>query len=322
MIPIIPSTAAKGGVGKSTLAVNLSYCFHLLGLKPLIIDLDPQGSATRFLANTHRNSDVNRLAALKTRADIEAELEHLKTFSVEARDSVVSLLTGNAVTPLEFHGVGLVGYAHGANDQIARLSNIEHQERFIEALNATIQSYQPDLVFIDTPPSNMDAGSFAIAIATHLLIPLEATEEGLRGAIIADHQRQVINRRNQREKHDAVVEIAGVVPMDVHRSILSRKMVECARIAFPSELTSAINHAATIGEACTEGLPVIAYEAKMKGIVKPYELYGHRYHKAGRQIMQVATEVGVRIGVLTETAPPIVDAAEATNPQDLTGASS
>lgn len=303
-IPIIPSVAAKGGVGKSTLSVNLSHCFALMGLKPLIIDLDPQGSATRFLGNTHRLADVNRLATLTSKEAIMAELEHLKSFALEEQQSVVNLLQGKAVNPLQFHGVGIVGYAHGANELFSHLSSIDHQEEFIEAMNKTIEIYKPDLVMIDTPPSNMEAGSFAISIATHILIALEATEEGLRGAIIADKQRQIINKRNLREGRKIEVAIAGVVPMDVYRSTLCTRMLQCAKVAFGDSVTSQIDHAATIGEACVEGLPVIAYEEKMQGVVPKYQVKGRRYHKAGRQIIQVATEVGFKIG-LCEPAEPI-----------------
>jgi chromosome partitioning protein len=303
-IPIIPSVAAKGGVGKSTLTVNIAHCFAIMGLKPLIIDLDPQGSATRFLGNTHRLAEVNRLATLTTKEAILAELEHLKSFALEEEESVVNLLHGRPVKPRSFHNVGIVGYAHGANEQFSKLASIDHQEEFIEALNLTISDYKPDLVIIDTPPSNMEAGSFAISIATHIIVPLEATEEGLRGAIIADKQRQIINKRNVREGRNVEVALAGVVPMDIYRSTLCSRMIQVAKVAFGDVVTSQIDHATTIGEACVEGLPVIAYEEKMQGVIPKYQVKGSRFHKAGRQIFQVATEIGCRVG-LCEAAEPV-----------------
>lgn len=302
-VPIVPVVAAKGGVGKSTITVNVGHCFALMGLRPLIIDLDPQGTATRFLGNTHRLSEVNRLSTLTTKEAILAELEQLKSFALEDNQSVVNLLLGKPLKPREFHGVGMIGYTHGANEHFSKLGTIDHQEIFIEGLNLAIADYRPDIVLIDTPPSNMEAGAFAISLASHIIVPLEATEEGLRGAIIADRQRQVINKRNVREGRKHEVQLAGIVPMDVYRSTLCSRMIHCAKIAFEGSVTSQIDHSATIGEACVEGLPVVAYEEKMQKVVPPYQVKGNRYHKAGRQIIQVASEIGCKIGLCEPVEP-------------------
>ena len=301
--PIITVAAAKGGVGKSTLCANLGYCWRRFGLKTMIIDLDPQGSVTRFIANTHRETSSTRLASLTTRDAITTELKALAEFSLEKERSVVHLLNGNAVDPVEHHGIGLVGMHPDSLKLIRTLHDAHTQNLFLEAFNLTLEKYQPDVVIFDTPPSHTDACAFAIKQSTHIVIPLEVSEEGVRGAVFIEDQRQAsIRNEHMRKNLSFDVQLAGVVPMNVYRSNFCKRYLEVAKHFFGDAVTSAIDHATSIGESCCEGLPVIAYEDKMKNIEKEYTRKGLKYTKSGIQILNVAQTLGVRIGILEENS--------------------
>lgn len=308
-VPIVTITGAKGGIGKSSLTANIPPCLARFGLRPLVIDLDPQGSLTRFMAHSYAEESLTRLAHLTNREAIEKEIEALKEFALPSERSVLMFFDGKPAQVEEHHGVGLVGFSHQATARQSELGNASVQNRFIQALDDTIANYGPDVVFIDTPPSNLDAAAFAINMATHIVIPLEPSLEGVRGAMIADEQRRSLIDLAKRQKYDRQLELAGVVPSAVLRCNLAKRAVDLARHIFGDLVLSPIDHAVTIKEAATEGLPVIVYEDKLRGLVPKYQLGGHRYHKSGRQYMQVAGELGCRLGLL-DMAPDKVDEEE------------
>jgi len=304
-IPIVTTGAAKGGVGKSTLTANVAACLARAGLRPLVLDLDPQGSVTRFLANTYREKTMTRLASLNSREKIKQEIDGLCSFAMPKEHSIVRFFDGQGVVPQVFHGVALVGFSHESTSRLSELNNQTTQAKFLDAMSKTVADYKPDVIFIDTPPSNLDAAAFAISQSTHLLIPLEPTEEGIRGAIIADEQRQAAIRIAKARGWDLDIALAGVVPMAVLRCNVSTHAIKIAKVIFNDRVTSPIDHAVTIKEANTEGLPVIIYEEKIRGLAKTYQLGSHKYHKSGRQIMQVSLEIGVNLGLLKEAPPPL-----------------
>ena len=305
-LPIIAVTAAKGGTGKSTLTANLAACLARVGMRPLCLDLDAQGSLTRFLANTNTVETMTRLATLNDREAMLREAEHLCSFSMPEERSVVALIEGKKVDPIVAHGVGLVGFSDKANNRLNDLGTQRNQAKFIEGLQATIEAYQPTIVFIDTPPSNQDAAAFAINnLASHLVLPLEPSEEGVRGVLIAEEQRQAVLRIRQQQGWKKDLVVAGVVPCAVSNCNIARISLNIARAVFGKLVTSSIDHAVRIKEANTEGLPIIIYEEKLKGIKPKYQVGGASFHKSGRQMMQVAYEIGVNLGLFPAAPEPI-----------------
>lgn len=297
-IPIIVCTAAKGGVAKSVTTINLAHCLTLGSrpLKPLVIDLDPQGSASRYVSSAKRLEAAGKLAQQTTREGIASMLEQVADFSMPEASSVIGLARGEQVTPQTYHGINIIGYSHGASSLMSTLKDAAAQDRFLDGLYSSIDSSGADLVIIDTPPSNQDAAQFAISTATHMVIPLELTEEGLRGALVADRQRQAMIAMAKRRNVDLAFDLLGVIPSNVYRCALSTSMLKCAQVAFGDLVTSPVDHAVAIGEACAMGLPVIVYEDEGRKTLGQFSFRDRKYTKSGSQFRQVAKEIANRLG--------------------------
>lgn len=302
--PIVTLAAAKGGVGKSTIAANLARSLQQFGLKVLVIDLDPQGSVSRFLADANEESQLNRLAGMHSPEQFDEEIRRLKTFAVPEDQSVLALMDGKVVTPMLAHGVHLVGYAHRFNARLHELEDKDSQPRFLEAFDRLLEQNQPDIVLLDTQPANNSIAQFAISMASHILCPCELTGEGIRGVVLADSQRTGLNKMYERNESPKRIHIAGIVPMGYTKTKISNAALACVKARFGSLVTSSIDAANVIRVACSEGIPVIDYERKVIKAAPPYAInqrsVKERYHKSGRQFMQVAGEVGTTIGILNQ----------------------
>lgn len=314
--PICTFAAAKGGVGKSTLTANTARCLTKFGMKVLVIDLDPQGSVSRFLADATEESQLNRLASIQTQEQFDDEIRRLKAFAVPEDQSVLALMDGKPIVPLVTHGVHLVGYAHRFNARLKELEDNETQPRFMESFDRLVQQEQPDVVLVDTQPANTSIAQFAVHLGTHMICPAELTGEGIRGVVMADALRGAFNKNFERNQSPRRIQIAGVVPMGFTQTKIANAALSCLKTRFGSLVTSKIDAANIIRVACSEGVPVIDYEARVIRAAPAYAVQSknsaERFHKSGRQFMQVAGEIGTNLGLL-QRAPeePKYDAEQA-----------
>ena len=163
----------KGGVGKTTTAVNLSTCLAAKGKRVLLIDLDPQGNATSALG-LEGTAGKSLYEALIGHADIKQKI-------VPTRFACLSMIPADLDLA-------------GAEIEVARLD--DHLTRLRDVLAGLSQESGYDYLFLDCPPSLGILMTNALAAADQLLIPLQCEYfalEGLSKVVHLVNQIRVVN---------------------------------------------------------------------------------------------------------------------------------
>ena len=238
MSKIIAVVNQKGGVGKTTTAVNLTAALHDLGLKVLMCDFDPQANATSGLGIEKRK--------------IKSSIYDVIINGADVRKAVLSTKFGDvlpACADLAGAGVELVG--------------MENPHR---CLSAALESLRGDydVIFIDCPPSLEMLTLNALAAADGILVPVQCEYYALEGlSDLMSTLRMVKKRINPN------LEIFGVVlTMFDGRTNFSTQVAQEVRRHFPGKVCSAvIPRNIRLAEAPSHGLPVTAYDRSSKGAV-------------------------------------------------------
>ncbi|MBV9672011.1 MAG: ParA family protein [Verrucomicrobia bacterium] len=223
----------KGGVGKTTTAVNLATCLAEKGKKVLLIDLDPQGNATSALgvSETQGNSIYEPLIGYA----------QLKDKIVTTRFDRLSIIPSD---------IDLAG----AEIELARLD--DHLGRLRAVLGSLGHNTPFDYLLLDCPPSLGILMTNALAAAHQLLIPLQCEYfalEGLSKIVQLVDQIRAINR---------VLAIGGIImTMYDARTNLSQQVVNEVRKHFKNLVyQTIIPRTVRLGEAPSFGKPIIEYE--------------------------------------------------------------
>lgn len=234
---VIAITNQKGGVGKTTTAVNLSSCVAALGRKVLLIDLDPQGNSTSGFGISKRGiggSVYDLLTAQKTARDVI-----LKTkYRVELIPSTLAL-TGAAL----------------------ELVDVPRREaRLREAIAPVVENY--DFIFIDCPPSLDLLTLNGLCAADTVLIPLQCEFFALEG--LSELMSTV---RNTKSMYNPYLDIEGLLlTMYDGRLNLTLQVVKEVKKHFGAKLYSTtIPRNVRLSEAPSFGMPVNYYDAGSKG---------------------------------------------------------
>jgi chromosome partitioning protein len=225
----------KGGVGKTTTAVNLSACLAEAGERVLLIDLDPQANATSGLglrangASTHELLDGVPLAAL--------------------------------ARPSQFANLDIVMGKRDLAAAAVELSNRTGGERFLaEALADALEPYE--YVFLDCPPSFGPLTVNALAAADRVIVPVQAEYYALEGL---SQLLGTINLVKARLNPDLA--IAGILlTMADARTRLSAEVESELRRHFGDLVfTTTIPRSVRLAEAPSHGVPAIAYDRRSAG---------------------------------------------------------
>ena len=151
----------KGGVGKTTTAVNIAAALALNGLKVLVIDLDPQGNASTALGIEHRSGTQSVYEVLIGQISLRD--------AIQVSDQSPNLLGVPATIDL-------------AGAEIELVSMSSREARLKEALSsAALDEIHPDYVFIDCPPSHGLLTVNALVAAEEVLIPIQCEYYALEG---------------------------------------------------------------------------------------------------------------------------------------------
>ena len=243
---VIAVANQKGGVGKTTTAVNLSACVAAVGRRVLLLDLDPQANATSGLGL----EKVEGASAYRVLLGDGALMDKVQNTAYERL----------AIIPSE---VDLCG----ADIELSRAEN--HLHRVSQSLQPVTMSEQYDVLFVDCPPSLGVLTLNAFAAADAVLVPLQCEYYALEGISMLN--------RVMGQLHDSGVnprlELLGVVmTMYDSRTKLSNQVVSEVREHFGDKVfETMIPRSTRLAEAPSFGKPILYYDKYSPGSAA-YEL--------------------------------------------------
>lgn len=228
----------KGGVGKSTTAINLSAALGELGKQVLLVDLDPQGNSSSGLG-------------------IEKSQVHNCVYDVLLNDVAIE----DVIIPDVGEGLDLVpATINLAGAEVELVSEMARENRLKDAVGSLRGKY--DYVFIDCPPSLGLLTVNALVAADKLLIPIQCEFYALEGVTkLLDSMKRVKTRLNP------TLDIYGVLmTMYDGRTTLSRQVVEEVRSYFGRLVfETLIPRTVKLSEAPSFGQPITLYDPSGKG---------------------------------------------------------
>ena len=235
---IIAVVNQKGGVGKTTTAVNLTAALHELGLKVLLCDFDPQANASSGLGVDKRK--------------IKHSVYDVIINDVPAEQAIVSTKFGDV----------LPSHPDLAGAGVELLSVADPNRALGRALQVIRDRY--DVIFIDCPPSLELLTLNGLCAAESILVPVQCEYYALEGlSDLMATLRMVKKRLNPR------LEIFGVaLTMFDGRTNFSTQVAQEVRRHFPGKVFGAvIPRNIRLAEAPSHGLPVTAYDRSSRGAV-------------------------------------------------------
>lgn len=238
MAKVIAIANQKGGVGKTTTAVNLSSCLATKGKKVVIIDVDPQGNTTSGLGIDKNNIKKSIYEVLINDEKIENTL--LKT-------PVENLV----ICPSNIQLVGA---------EVELVSVISRETRMKVAIEEIKDKY--DFILIDCPPSLGLLTLNALTASDKILVPIQCEYYALEGL------SQLMNTVKLVQRHlNPTLDVEGVVlTMFDARTNLSIQVVEDVKKYFRNKVyRTVIPRNVRLSEAPSFGLPIILYDPKSKG---------------------------------------------------------
>ena len=228
----------KGGVGKTTTAVNLGACLAELGLRVLVVDLDPQGNATTGLGIDHARRRT-------TAYDVLASGAHVIDGTIQT--AIADLWVLPSEVDLAGLDVELLGAA--SRDSILARSMDEVRREF-------------DVVLVDCPPSIGLLTVNALAAADELIVPIQCEYFALEGL-----GQMLRNVRLIQQRVNPGLKVGGILlTMFDPRTKLAEQVVSEVRAHFPSQVyETIIPRSVRIAEAPGFGAPVVAFDPGSSG---------------------------------------------------------
>ena len=235
---IIVFANQKGGVGKTTCAVNVAAGIAALGKRVLIVDIDPQGNAT-------------------------------SGFGINKRETVFSsynLITGDksaemVIKKTQFKGVDIVPSSMDLAGAEIELSNMENRETKLKNALATVRENY-DFILLDCPPSLGLITLNALVATDTFLVPIQCEYFALEGL-----SQLMSTMRQVKRLYNPTLEIEGVLlTMFDGRLNLTQQVVSEIKKFFGKKLyNTVINRSVRLSEAPSFGLPIQYYDKRSKG---------------------------------------------------------
>jgi chromosome partitioning protein len=275
----------KGGVGKSTTAVNIAGYLGEWGHRTLLVDLDPQGNATSGLGVLRDPARPNVYSVL-----------------VEGQPAETAIMaTGASGVDLLPSDIALAGA------EIELISLPRRESRLLYALDGLGDAYE--YILIDCPPSLGLLTLNALVAARHLLVPIQCEFYALEGlghlAYTLDMVRQQSNPR---------LELAGIVmTLYDQRTTLSAQVVEEVRRIYPELVfRTLIPRNVRLSEAPSYGMTIGQYNPRSRGGVAYADLTRELLARAAAEAASEAVPISAAASI-----PPAAAGTDANGPADM-----
>ena len=249
---IITVSNQKGGVGKTTTAVNIAAALAMGGLKVLVLDNDPQGNASTALGIDHHSGTPSVYDVIVDGMDLGA--------IVQPCPDIDNLYCAPSTIDLS-----------GA--EIELVSMVARETRLKSAIDAYLESQSYDYVIIDCPPSLGLLTVNAFVAAREVLIPIQCEYYALEGL------SQLLKNVDLIRGHLNSQLIVSTILLTMYdkRTNLSQQVAEDVRAHFPDRtLETPIPRSVRISEAPSYGQTVITYDKNSAGALA--------YRSAAREI--------------------------------------
>jgi chromosome partitioning protein len=230
-------TNQKGGVGKTTTAINLAAALAALGRRVLLVDLDPQANATTGVGVEHRSLESSIYDCLVGGADPRSVIRKTDYANLDLLPATIDL----------------------AGAELELVSAIARENKLRNLLER-VDGYE--LTLIDCPPSLGLLTVNALTAAERILIPIQCEYYALEGLSQLLRNIEII-----RSGLNASLEIAGIVlTMYDARTKLSDEVAREVRNHFGEKVfTTIIPRSVRLSEAPSYGQPAIVYEPSARG---------------------------------------------------------
>lgn len=228
----------KGGVGKTTSAVNLAAAVAAKGYKVLLVDIDPQGNATSGLGVNKRETKISSYDVIINSLPVERVMIHT-----------------------EFSNLWLVPSSMNLAGAELELVDMGHREAKLKNSLALVKGIF-DFIFLDCPPSLGLLTLNGLCAADTVLVPIQCEYYALEGL-----SQLISTIRQIKRLYNPLIDMEGVLlTMFDGRLNLTHQVVDELKRFFPRKVyNTVIPRNVKLSEAPSFGMPILYYDKKSKG---------------------------------------------------------
>jgi chromosome partitioning protein len=241
MSKVIAVTNQKGGVGKTTTAINLAAALALEGRKVLLVDCDAQGNATSGVGQKGKRGPGGTIYEAITGAGVDIH---------------------EFILPTSTERLFVIPATRDLSGAEIELISVADREQRLKQLLSQLRDDEFDFIIIDSPPSLGLLTLNALVAADRVLIPLHCEYFALEG--LAD---LVATMRRVRASLNPSLDIEGVLlTMNDERTNLGQQVGRDVREFFKEKVYhTVIPRIVRLAEAPSHGLPAVTYDARSRG---------------------------------------------------------